>query len=201
MYTPKSWKTTSVNRVNKRFFTLIEILIVLSCILMFAGFFTVNIRQALNEQTFIAETNELLSQIQLAQDLNALFGIDLDMEFVEENGVLKTKLIPTGVITESFDQLLKNSEKQYRFTVEWEGKGFRNQKTFKLGFYDRGYHPPLGVVKIKGEKELYLPLYGYPHPLHYSEELVTVQMIEQKNMALYDLLTPYIHQDPHVIKN
>lgn len=168
---------------------------------MFATFFTINIRSALNEQTFITETNELLSQIQLAQDLNALFGIDLEMEFKEEKGILKTKLIPTGVITESFDHLMKQSEKQYNFTVEWEGKGFSNQNTFNLSFYDRGYHPPLGVLKIKGEKELYLPLYGYPHPLHFSENAVSVQMIEQKNMALYDLLTPYIHQDPHVIKN
>lgn len=193
--------TTNVNRVNKRCFTFIEILIVLACILMIAAFFTINIRSAMNEQTFITESNELLSQLELAQDLNALFGIDLEMEFQEENGILKTKLIPTGVITESFEHLIKQSEKQYGFTVEWEGKGFSNQKTFKLSFYDRGYHPPLGVLKIKGDKELYLPFYGYLQPLHYHEEPISVQMIEQKNLAIYDSLTPYIHQDPHVIKN
>ncbi|MFN4174699.1 MAG: hypothetical protein ACK4HV_06315, partial [Parachlamydiaceae bacterium] len=151
--------------------------------------------------TFIAESNELLSQIQLAEDLNSLFGIDVEMEFKEENGVLKTRLLPTGVITESFDRLLKESEKQFSFKVDWEGRGVLNQNAFKLGFYDRGYHLPMGVLKINGEKELYLPLLGYPHPLHYSESPVSLAMIEEKNAALYDSLTPLIHQDPHVIRN
>lgn len=167
---------------------------------MVAAFFTMNIRSAMKEETFIAETNELLSQIALAQDMNALFGIDLDLELREEEGAWKSRLVPTGVITESFEALTKKSERQYGFTLEWEGKG-QHQKGVTLGFNDRGYHPPLGVLKIRGEKTLYLALYGYPHPLKYSEEPISIPEIEQKNRALYDLLTLYIYQDPHVNKN
>lgn len=183
---------------SKRAFTLIEIMIVIACIALIAGFFTINIRLAVLEQNFESETSELLSQIKLAEELNTLFGIDIEMKFYEEEGKTKSKMVPTGVVTQSFEELLRQGDRSYDFKLSWEGTQFKNASTFSLNFYDRGYHFPLGVLKVEGAKTLFLTLPGYPSPLQFKEIEETVSTVEQKNHALYDQLTPFVMQDSNV---
>lgn len=183
---------------SKKAFTLIEIMIVIACIALLAGFITINIRLAVLEQNFESQTSELLSQLRLAEELSTLFNVDVEVQFSEEYGKTKSLMVATGVITETFEALLKNSERTYDFRATWEGTQFKNDSTFSLNFYDQGYHFPLGVLKIEGSKTLYLTLPGYPTPLKFTEEEKSVREIEQKNMELYDHLTPFVMQDPHV---
>lgn len=187
-----------VHLLKNRPYTYLEILVVLAAILMIAGLFTINIRQAALEQRFESDVGELMGQVKLAQNLNALFGIDIEIQFKKINGELHSKMIPTGVITEGFDELLKKSDRVYNFNLQWEGRGFTKLEEFPLRFNDQGYNTPLGILTIEGYKTLYVAFPGYPIPLFPQSEIPSLANIEQRNMSLYDQLTPFVFQDPHV---
>lgn len=86
-------------RVRKRFFTLMELLLVLGIVSLIAGFVGVNIRKMLQEQRFRTEVSQVVDQLRLAQDLMLIHDTNVYLKFIRSDtgftyGLTFDNLIP-----------------------------------------------------------------------------------------------------------
>lgn len=71
-------------RVKKRFFTLMEMLLVLGILSLIAGFLGVNISKMLQEQRFRTEVSQVMDQLRLAQDLMLIHDTNVQVKFASD---------------------------------------------------------------------------------------------------------------------
>lgn len=164
------------HRINRLFFTLIEIVIVLALLLFLVAVGGVSLSKALQEQQFETELELVLSRLNRSQDLLMLLNIETEVQL--EKGSIKQ--IPVGTISASYEKMIQRERQQFSqiSTITFESHDGETTVANDAGgvvilsFLDRGFRLPYGVLILtskKGEKR-YIPFKGYPAPLSVLDE-------------------------------
>ena len=74
-------------KTKRRFFTFLEILIVIGILLLLGGLLTFNIRNAYHEQAFKNDVEKIVGQIKLAQDLLVLRNMETESNFTKRTKI------------------------------------------------------------------------------------------------------------------
>ena len=151
---------------KKRFFTLIEILVVFALLASLGTVVAVSFQRMVEEQRFYSDVRHLKNQLQFSADLMWLFDADVTFELTLDESLhtlegriqvekpLKPfwkKLIEQRVVLSSIASLV------------FEGKAVSSQKIlFSLGRISQGR---LEVMARKGGKKAWIDLPGYPTAL------------------------------------
>lgn len=184
---------------KSRFFTLIEIMVVLAIIISLLGWASFNIRSASRQQAFRTQTDRLLNRLKLAQDFLLTLNIESELEFSPEG----VKWVPVGNAnsgSESFiDREKLNLTAFSEITFE-EINGDKKTGTFTLKFLDLGFVMSRGYLKLvaKTGEEGYIALPGYPAPLKLQSTPPNVALQLQEEQELYDRLSAVTLSDVNV---
>lgn len=158
--------------VKQRFFTLIEIIVVVIIISLVSGVFTLNIRDLWRQQAFLDESNLLLHQLRLAQDMMQIMDADVDVSFKTSDGTLTSKILavsPPPILAQSIADHSELKLKAIGPLLFEDLNGVILENDFVITFFSRGFVMNHGVLKfgpIDAERptvEILLP--GYPKPL------------------------------------
>lgn len=160
-----------MKRKNKRrlgAFTLLELLIVLTLIAVVAGLTGIKTVQVLQEQRFLGEAEQVLSQLQLAEDLMLIMDTDVIFTLTQERDGVQYSLdvekplagLSQRLVKEDSHISLKAIEK-YQF--EPSPLESKLDLVFTLGSMTRGVLTlyPFG----KQDLSYRIVLHGYPRPL------------------------------------
>ena len=160
-----------MKRKNKRrlgVFTLLELLIVLTLIAVVAGLTGIKTVQVLQEQRFFAEAEQVLSHLQLAEDLMLIMDTDVVFTLRQEREGLQYSLDIEKPLSGLSQRLVKEDSRiplkaieKFQFTPSpLESK---LDLAFTLGSMTRGV---LTLYPFGREGVSYrIVLHGYPRPL------------------------------------
>lgn len=158
--------------IKQRLFTLIEIIVVLIIISLVSGVFVINIRDLWRQQAFLDESNLLLHQLRLAQDMMQIMDADVEVSFKASDGILTSKILavsPPPILAQS---IADHSELKLRAIgplLFEDVNGVILENDFVITFFSRGFVMNHGVLKFgpidakSPSVEILLP--GYPKPL------------------------------------
>lgn len=175
---------------QRRFFSLIEILIALAILVSLLGIVGFNIKAALRSQSYDSQVDRLVSELNLSQDMLLVFNIETEFRFSPQ----EAHLVPVGTLDQAYERLIEREHTSLSAlaSVHFEGTlGERLERTFSLKFLDAGFETPKGVLtltSLDGEKSyIYLP--GYPAPLARQSKAPAIQVMDQQERLFYEKLT------------
>lgn len=160
-------------QIKKSFFTLLELLVVLLLISLGAALTGVKVKEAYDEQRFLSESQQVLSQLAMAQDLMLIMDADVQVKLMEDP---KTKQITSWIdiekpIKEEWARLIERkveltSIHSYAFNGRQESP---LTLQFSLGNMTKGTLV-LAEGKIddsnqSNQRQFTIDLVGYPSPL------------------------------------
>lgn len=180
--------------VRKSFFTLLELLVVLFIISLGLIATGVKIKDVYEEQRFLSESQQVLSQINMAQDLMLMMDADVEVHLTQDP---KTKQIISTIEIEKPlpDEWARLIERPLKLNVihslQMQG---RNQDSlillFSLGSMSQGtltlYEGAQDDARRMDKRQFTIELMGYPRPL--GAKVTPVK--EQDKVALSQLLYP-----------
>ena len=110
-------------------FTLVEILIVMTLLLVVGGAVTINVRKAVIEQQYKTEVELVVDTLRLAQDLMLIVGADmhLKMKPAEGDKGLEYWLEADGGIPENWKPTMKRA---HRILTAVRTASFKDQRPF-----------------------------------------------------------------------
>lgn len=157
---------------QRRFVTLIEVVIVMAILSLMAGIIGVNISKAMQEQKFRTEVGLVIERLRLAQNLMLILGEDVKVYFKKvENGISVELALQCstnkGWGKELTRKQILTAVRQVDFKGEREDLG---RDEFGLDFMSGGVSMSRGILKLStGKNRLYvdrryLCLPGYPAP-------------------------------------
>lgn len=198
----------SMVHLKTRFFTLLEILIVMALMVLLVGIVGWNLRGGIKAQAFNTQVDRILKQLRMSQDILMLLNIDTKLDFEGK----EIEWIPVGTTNEVYDKFLAKEKtpltsfSSIEFESELDGeKSLFTPESGKitLSFLDRGFRLPYGVLKMVSvdnvERYIYLP--GYPSPLDLQNTPPDVTQIKNKERDFRDRLTKATWTEINVRKN
>jgi type II secretory pathway pseudopilin PulG len=175
----KNIKGLILRTKKKADFTLIEILIVMTLLLVVGGVVTVNIRKAIVEQKYRTEVELVVDTLRLAQDLMLIAGLDLHlfMKQASNDQGIECWLEADGEIPKKWERMIAQS---HRLLTAIRTASFKEQRSFPitegmldLRFQSLGSMMSRGILKLsfyqnesmQGPLIRTICLSGYPHPI------------------------------------
>lgn len=162
---------------------------------------TFNIRNAYHEQAFRNDVEKIVGELNLAQDLLVLRNMETEIQFYEENHVIKSKWTAVGALNQPIEEILKKGQVTYTHikNLEFENvAGDKSVNEFTLKFLDQGYEMSGGLLKLVSwdERQIeYLFLRGSPHPIKLEKETPDLfrklREIDEKEKALTQMVWFY----------
>jgi type II secretory pathway pseudopilin PulG len=167
-------------RATRKYFTLLELLLVVAILIMISGFIGINVRKAVHEQQFKAEIARIEDELKLAQDLMLLLRTDVHLKFTsksKDHGIdywMEAEGLP-----EHLSAQVQRPRKPLRavHSIEFHDElpGWEQENAIDLKFLSGGSLMSRGIMRLTdsptGEKqdgtlERYICFPGYPSPLH-----------------------------------
>lgn len=186
---------------SKKCFTLVELLLVVSILLMVAGMVGYNIRRAFFEQRFRAEVAAVVDTLRLAQDLMLLLNSDAHVLFADDPaGGIRYWIEVEKQLSGSWDRELKRKRPNLKtiHLVEMDDRVSEIKVKDKLDimFLSGGSVMSKGVLRLftSDEKERdgvlksYVCLPGYPRPIESSSREIK-DCGDGKEAEIADFLT------------
>lgn len=169
-----------------RYFTLIEVLVALIVVALVSGIFALNIQNLWRQQAFLDDSNLILSQLRLAQDIMQIMETDVEVSFQEKDGTVISKIVPKSP-PPMLAQTMANQSALVLSTIgpiQFEDiNGNILEKEFALTFFSRGFVMNHGTLQFgpKNSKDptTAIQFHGYPEPL-------SLQTIESINATPLD---------------
>ncbi|MCE5317386.1 MAG: type II secretion system GspH family protein [Parachlamydia sp.] len=188
-------------RCKKYSFTLIELLLVISILLMVAGLVGYNIRRAFFEQRFRAEVSAVVDTLRLAQDLMLLLNSDAHVLFADDPaGGIRYWIEVEKQLSGGWERELKRKRPNLKaiHLVEMDDRisAIKVKKHLDIMFLSGGSVMSKGILRLfsSDEKEgdgvlkSYICLPGYPKPIDSSSTEIK-ECTDGKEAENADLLT------------
>jgi prepilin-type N-terminal cleavage/methylation domain-containing protein len=180
--------------LKKSFFTLIEMMIVMTIMSLAVMVTGIKLKEAYDEQRFLSESQEVLSTLALAQDLMLIQDADVEFTLAYNNELKKYEcwIEVEKPLNKSWSKLVERRHqlpaiKAFEFTNHPSDP---LHLTFSLGKMSHG-KLILYAVKEKDKAKLTedsifeIVLPGYPSPLVSRSRDVNIVEIDQMNDQLY----------------
>lgn len=160
------WKSMRRAR-SRRYFSLLEILIVFALLSLVIGVGAFNIRGLFSKQRTLDDMERFVHQLRNAQELMSLSGVDGEVRVEKADGTITSEWVPSTAISELTSKLILSKKETYPSIEEISING---QSRFTLGFYSKGLFMSEGLIKLSGSDiERSVILKGYPSPLRLVE--------------------------------
>lgn len=196
-----------MKRLKKSFFTILEILVSLSLLLVIAAITGIQLRGAYKEQQFLSEVQQVVSHLRMAQDLMLILNTDVKFKMMldEDKKQIKYWLeMDQPIAFPALTKKLQNEKGNFtphfltqiqslRFSGETNmghltGEEGKNTLIFSLGKMSQG------VLKLLAEPEeseksdpdsykRYVILWGHPHPI----QSITAKELEKEVETIRNL--------------
>jgi type II secretory pathway pseudopilin PulG len=158
-----------VRLIQKSFFTLLEIMIVLSILALVGSVTVFNIRSMYQQQQALNEMDRAVNLIKTASDLMMMVNLDSEVKISSKEGRYQLELIPKSGISPLIAPLLPASPLVLETIddIEFED-GINNKilKIFSLDFLSKGFLMNRGILSFKsGSTQGYITFLGYPASL------------------------------------
>lgn len=158
---------------KKRHITLIELLIVLAIMLLFAGLIGINISKASKEQRFKDETQQILNQLRMAQEFMVIFQVNVSLLLEHQHQGWTYQLVFDTPPPPQIAHLAKDKPSQLSEIkqIEFEDLNHFDAKDPKDKIYIRflanGTRMSRGLLQLANHRdnERYIDLPGYVTPL------------------------------------
>lgn len=170
---------------HSRYFTLLEILIVMAILALVGGLISIGVNKALVAQRFATEVSLIVDELRLAQDLMLILGTDVRVKFAEDKEHSGNKFgleLETRLPKEIEREILRKHENLK--TVK--GVFFKDLNTSQftegqidVRFLSKGSVMSRGVMRLAtsdeekppvGTLQSYICLPGYPNPIFSTED-------------------------------
>lgn len=182
----------------KRLFTLLELLIVITLIVLTTALVGINVYKAVEDQRFATEVGLLVNQLRVAQDLMLVMRADVEVEFVQKEGKFHSSLKAKSPIPPFSQRLLRQTSATFSAIrlLEFEGKQAPFSFPFSLKFFANGFGMTQGILRLGNDPEKapqqLIELRGYPHSLQaVSTEDFQPQNLREKD-EMQERLTQYM---------
>lgn len=184
-----------LKHVQRRFITLLEILIVIAILVGVGGIVAVNLKEALIKQRFKSEVEMVVDYLRLAQNLMLIVGKDVHVYFEnnDQNSVkMSLEIAGKPLDTDKWIHLAKGSlDLKYIHFVGFHDVSAiasDSEKKIDIRFMSRGFAMSKGTMILStAEKNMgrsltrYIVLEGYPkhlnsqseNPAHQTREALT----------------------------
>jgi prepilin-type N-terminal cleavage/methylation domain-containing protein len=163
---------------SNRYFTLLELLIVLALLSLVAGVGAFNIQRLFTKQRTLNEMEAFLNQLRNATELMTLCGVDGEIRVATENGKWTSEWRPSTPLSEKARKLIKTEKETYSYLQDFS---YNDAPQFTLGFYSKGFFMSEGIVKLRGNGIVRtITLRGYPSPLKLSEKAEEAELSLEK---------------------
>lgn len=182
-------------------FTLVELLLVISILLMVAGMVGYNIRRAFFEQRFRAEVATVVDTLRLAQDLMLLLNSDVHVLFADDPaGGIRYWIEVEKPLAASWDRELKRKRPNLKaiHLVELDDRvsAIKVKDKLDIMFLSGGSVMSKGVLRLftsdekdrEGVLKNYICLMGYPKPIESSSTEIK-DCSDGKEAEIADFLT------------
>lgn len=186
---------------KRKHFTLVELLLVISILLMVAGLVGYNIRRAFFEQRFRAEVSAVVDTLRLAQDLMLLLNSDAHVLFADDPaGGIRYWIEVEKQLSGNWDRELKRKRPNLKaiHLVEMDDRvsAIKIKDKLDLMFLSGGSVMSKGVLRLftsdekerEGVLKSYICLPGYPNPIVSSSAEIK-ECADGKEAETADLLT------------
>lgn len=156
-------------RIYRSCFTLMEMLVVMTLIVIVAGAIGMNVAGALRETRFRSGTELVLDKLQMAQDLMLIMDQDIRIKFDKVDGQLRCLFEVDAKLTPAL-RVIMNKNTDIAGIQNWEfveaDSHRKLEGKFNLEFGGGGTKMSRGVLHLQGaDREEIIPLPGYPSPL------------------------------------
>lgn len=187
---------------RRRYFTLLELLVVMAILAVTGGAVAIGVRRALEDQRFRSEVGVIVNKLRLAQDLMLIIGTDVHVKFAQDNkagGNRVTMEMETRLPPEIEREVLR----EHGHLKMIRGIFFRDLNTpqyaegqIDVRFFSSGAVMSRGVMRLAtsdredppaGTLEAYVCLPGYPSPISSTDQKVdSDRECNKKAEELYD---------------
>ncbi len=196
-------------KTKRHFFTLLELMLVLSVIALVAGVIGVNINKALREQRFKTEVSVVVDQLRLAQNLMLILDSDAHLFMASDrNGTsikMWVELDDTG--NHQWIERFKQNPKILKTIqfVEFNDELKNQNKTgmIDIKFLSGGMVMSKGIIRLStsqsksflGSLEKFICLTGTPKPIQSGSESKNECLIETVFNSNDETLTLHTQQE------
>jgi hypothetical protein len=154
------------------YFTLLEMILVISLASLVAGAIGINIWNAKRKYNFDSEVSIVVNQLRLAQDLMLILDADLHLKFTQEEGAdITYRLESEKELPWEWEQEIKRKHKPLRAirSIVFNTK----EKVLDLPFLSGGSNMPQGLLIFSSDSNLdsskalksYILFSGHPKPI------------------------------------
>lgn len=204
-------KKSNFTILRRAYFTLLEILIVIAILALFAGITGVNVVKAYREQKFNTEVEQVVSKLRLAQDLMLLNHDNVKLIFYgNPHSGYKYQLHPQNDITNSLGRdLLREHPLKHIKLIEYTDLNnalHPISDNIVIRFWSEGSEMSRGILRFVAsnsndsqnrlEKSVCLP--GYPSPIQTivtSPSKINELCFKVDDLRFNDLLTQKTRED------
>lgn len=164
--------------LKKAYFTLIEILVVMSLILLIGGVIAINVRNAVFEQRFRTEVELIVDTIRLAQDIMLIVGADIHFYMKQKSADkgIEYWIESVGGLPKEWDPIVARNHRVLTavHSANFSDERFpRTEGILDIRFESEGTMMSLGVLRLspypkettEGPLKVAICLPGYPHPI------------------------------------
>lgn len=166
-------------RVQKRFITLLELLMVMAILALTLGVIGFNVHKALREQRFKTETDLVVDYLRLAQNLMLIMNADVHVIFesAQNSQANLMRLKVEGNLEDKLLELVTDKEKPLHSIqlIEFHDENRTHHESNKIDvrFFSKGSVMSKGVMRLathaqsntSGTLERFIYLPGYPQPI------------------------------------
>ncbi|WP_166156374.1 hypothetical protein [Neochlamydia sp. AcF84] len=166
-------------RVQKRFITLLELLMVMAILALTLGVIGFNVHKALREQRFKTETDLVVDYLRLAQNLMLIMNADVHVIFesAQNSQANLMRLKVEGNLDDKLLELVTNKEKPLHYIqlIEFHDENRTQHESNKIDvkFFSKGSVMSKGAMRLathaqsnaSGTLERFIYLPGYPQPI------------------------------------
>lgn len=167
---------------RKRFFTLVELLLILMILSLIAGLIGININKAIREQRFKTEVSLVVDKLRLAQNLMLILHGDVHVKFTSEKGGEAIKMwleVDDSNAPEWVKQFQKSPKllKAIQFINFQDNDNQSEYGKIDLKFLSGGTVMSRGLLRLStsesnmaGALERFITLSGYPQNIVASRQ-------------------------------
>lgn len=177
---------------RRRFFTLFELMISLSILSLVFVIVGMNIQKALKEQRFLGDVQQVVSQLQLAQDLMLILKTDSTLVITKNDSGIHSHFQVEKIISKQWLANLQRPRKPLKSIKEisFDDRFLSESTPIKLSFLSGGGSMPRGELVIIGVDDSYkrkICLQGYPRPINSTLESEVLEELAKRTdgMKLY----------------
>ncbi len=178
--------------MQRRYITLMELLIVMVILSMIVGVVGINLSSLVRQERFRAGTAFLVDRLQLAQDIMIIFGLDVTVVLEQQPGAVSFHMqVDTGPLGPALSSVTRPITiagiDTFAFT---DSLGASQTGKINLLFMSRGTRMSAGNLMLSSGKPgltRYIALVGYPKAIKYAPQATKDEIASNLSERLYPL--------------